>query len=215
MCQPVMSHSMICIRGAMRGHSHQSPRLSVRKSLCRITLTERSLLPVMPTFRGSDLPPPLCITCCRQGTGTKRTQQQGFPCHHNTVTAAPGAAAGLLPISRTWSGRGRIGSGNSLPGGGPRGLIALARARAGRPGRMDGLLHRAERLGRCRATFRQVSQGSPAGTAFQAAAGHRCGDHRSRQTAVEAGIRVHDPGRHAIPTRVPATATGKSGKPRW
>ena len=55
---------------------------------------------------------------------------------------------------------------------------------------------------RCPATrsrscnVRQVPQGGSAGPALQGATGHRYGNHRSRQTATEAGIRVHDAGRH-------------------
>jgi hypothetical protein len=46
-----------------------------------------------------------------------------------------------------------------MPSGGPRGDHRLFSTRRGCPGRMDGLLHGAERLRRGRATFRQIPQG--------------------------------------------------------
>ena len=52
----------------------------------------------------------------------------------------------------------------------------------------------------------------PPGLHFKLPLGIDVGDHRSRQTAVEAGIRVRDPRRQPIRTRRLAT---ESGKPRW
>ena len=83
-----------------------------------------------------------------------------------------------------------------MPGGGPLGLLVLAVLGSGGLGRMDGLLHRAERLGGGGAALRQISEGGPAWPAFQAAARDRCRDHRAGQTSVEAGIRVHHARRH-------------------
>ena len=75
-----------------------------------------------------------------------------------------------------------------MPSGGLRPAIVLAVIAVVGLGAWTAYYTVPSELCRCRATFRKVSQGCSAGTAFQAAAGRRCRDHRSRQTAVEAGI---------------------------
>jgi hypothetical protein len=56
----------------------------------------------------------------------------------------------------------------------------------------------------------------PAGIALQIAVRYRCRDDCPRQAAIEAGIRLYDPGRHAIRTRVLAMGgRRRSARRRW
>ena len=83
-----------------------------------------------------------------------------------------------------------------MPGGGPRGAIVVAVLALVGLGAWTAYYTVPSDSVAVVQRFGKYLKDVPAGTAFQAAARRRCGDNRSRQTAVEAGVRVRHPRRH-------------------